>query len=263
MKLDIDKDIGMHLPTPGRKSRCFSILLVLLSLFGLTGLGLHQNNYLVFDHKDAAPLVQPELQDNHHQEQLKKENQELKKLQTEFNELKKQLVVMNRENAIQQATNKELNKKLLNVEDELSEAKKKQLLYEDILAPDNLKQGLHVRHFGLSKKETHANERRYRYMLVLSQARGGKKIIQGQYIIRLTGKENGKSKNYSHREIAADGIEANRKFSLKYYQSLEGEIMLPEGFEPEKVTLWIMPKSKNYSNQSKNYQWKPLINQKK
>ncbi len=248
MKLDINKDIGMQLPAPGEKSRCLMTLLSTLLIAGLVVFGLYKNDYWIFT-------------DDIQGRKLSAGSIELAELQEKFNGLKKELIALSRENSIQQATNKALNREMLEVEEELTTARKNQLLYDDILSADNLNKGLHVRHFDIRKRESGIG-RRYHYTVILSQVRGEKKILKGQYVIRITGKEAGKNKSYSHRELAADGVEAERKFSLKYYQSLEGDIVLPEGFSPDKVTLWIIPKDKKYSTKRKAYQWEPLISQK-
>ncbi len=249
MKLDIDKNIGMNLPAPSNKSRCLITLLSMLLVLGLTAFGLYQKNYW---------LLKSDMQ----QQRIESDSVELKVLQEQFNGLKKELIALSRENSIQQSTNKALNRKMLEVEDELTAARKNQLLYHDILSADELNKGLHIRHFDLREKGSEASAKRYHYTLILSQVRGGKKIIKGQYVIRITGTENGKKKSYSHRELAADGIEAEKNFSLKYYQSLEGDLIIPESFNAEKVTLWIIPKNKKYSTKRKAYQWKPLVDQK-
>jgi len=248
MKLDIDKDIGMSLSAPSEKSRCLITLLSVLVVIALLAFGLYQKDYW-FLKKDIQ-----------HQ-QIAGNSIELKVLEERFNGLKKQLIAMSRENSIQQATNKALNRKMLEVEEELTATRKNQLLYDDILSADDLHKGLHIRHFDLREKESDEQNKRYHYTVILSQVRGGKKILKGQYVIRITGTEEGKKKSYSHRELAANGVEAERNFSLKYYQSLEGDIAIPQGFVPEKVTLWIIPKNKKYSTKRKAYQWEPLINQ--
>ena len=246
MKLDIDKEIGIHLPAPNKKAQCLITLFSVLLLISLLIFGLYKKNYWTFK-QDVQ------------EQKLEEGEMKLEGFQEKFNRLKKELIALSRENSIQQATNKALNRKMLKVEDELAAARKNQLLYDDILSADNLYEGLHIRHFDMREKEDSDERKRYQYTVILSQVRGEKKILEGQYVIRLTGKEKGENKSYNHRELAADGLEAERKFSLKYYQSLEGDIILPEGFKPEKVTLWIIPKNKKYSTKRKVYQWEPLI----
>lgn len=257
MKFDIDKEIGMHLPAPSNKMTCIFSSLLLLLMTGLIILGLYQKDYWAF----GNDLRNAKTKESQNYTEKQQANTELIHLQQQFNDLKKDLIAMSRENSVQQATNKALNRKLLKVEDELTVTKKKQLLFSSILAADDLTKGLHLRHFGLRKKESRPNERRYHYTLVLSQAKSGKKIIRGQYVIRIEGKDKGKGKkiSFTHSDLVADGIEAEQKFSLKYYQSLEGDLILPQDFNPEKVSLWIIPKNKKLETQRKIYQWEPLI----
>lgn len=253
MKLDIDKDIGVHLPTPKDKTTCLISIFSALLILGLIGFSLYQKNYWGFtDEIKAQQLAAVEASRG-------KETAiaNLQQLQIKFNDLKKELIALSRESTIQQATNKELNRKLLRLEDELTATKKKQLLYKEILAADDLGKGLQIRHFSLQKMSGSA-EHLYHYTLVLSQAKSGKKIRKGQFIIRIQGVEKGTKKTYNHRELTVDGIEAEKNFSLKHYQSLEGDIVLPKGYEPSKITIWIIPSDKKLKTQRKSYQWAPL-----
>jgi hypothetical protein len=243
----VDRDVGLNLPAPGGSSNCWiGIVLFLIALLAFSGF-LYAKGFVVTESVSS---------------QLKKviANEEKKLLdqQVKLTALEQKLIAMNREKQIQATTNRELNKKLLSVEDELTEAKEKLLLYKNILAPETEKQGLMIRHFGMRKKVLGSKEKRYHYQIVLYQARGGKKVLKGQYVIRIAGMKDNKRVSYTHRELAADGLEAKRKFALKHYQSLEGDIIIPEDFEPRKVTLWIIPDNKSMSTQSQSYQWDVL-----
>ncbi len=248
MKLDINKDINLQLHAPGDKPKCLIMLTSIVLIAGLVIFLAYRNGYWLFNH---------DIENS----QLNTRNAKLGQLHQGFDQLKKELIALSQENAVQQATNKALNRKLLMIEDELTATRKKQLLYADILSSDDLNKGLHIRHFDMRKKANNQGKRRYHYTVILSQAKGGKKIIKGQYVIRITGTEKGKTLSYTHRDLAADGIEAERKFSLKYYQSLEGDIVLPDDFKPNKVTLWIIPKNRQLKTQRKAYQWEPLVSQ--
>ncbi len=253
MKLDIDKDIGMQLPTPKGRTKCIITIFSVLLMMGLIGFFLYQQNYWNFAN---------ELQNQRIETKREKETTRasLQQLQMKFNDLKKELIVLSRESSIRQATNKELIRKLLRVEDELTATQNKQLLYKDILAADDQSKGLQIRHFSMQKMGA-AADRLYHYTLVLSQAKSRKKILKGRFIIRVQGVEKGKRKTYSHLELAAGGIEAEQNFSLKYYQSLDGDMVLPKGYVPSKASIWIIPSDKELKTQKKSYQWDQLTEQ--
>ena len=78
-------------------------------------------------------------------------------------------------------------------------------------------------------------------------------VVNGHYQLLIVGQLKGNKKSFRHTEIAADTVSHDR-FSLKYYQSLEGGIVLPEGFTPKKIKLSL------YAKKTKSYQWLPLLN---
>ncbi|HPE60734.1 MAG: hypothetical protein KDI15_09005 [Thiothrix sp.] len=197
---------------------------------------------------------------------LEEQGRQLERQSGSLETLEKQLASSELSAQIQNAANEELRRQLLLAEQGLSEARQRLLLYEDILSPESLEQGLAIQYLGLKQRELDAqgnkleHEREYQYHLVLANIRGSE-LVEGRVEIRLSGTENGRQKSYVLQELRVDeGAEqtATDNFSLKYYQSLEGYLRLPDAFLPQTVTVELMPQQ-GKSGVTRKYDWDKLL----
>ena len=71
----------------------------------------------------------------------------------------------------------------------------------------------------------------------LNQQNKTKNTLKGNLNVTLIGSENGKAKKYSIESMLSDKKQKALTFSFKYFQVIDGEIKLPEGFQPEQVSV--------------------------
>jgi len=164
--------------------------------------------------------------------------------------LSQELGMLKRAHKIQIVANTELNKKLLLAEEKLSAADEELALYGNILNTKDLKQGLHIQHFGLKTVKVDKDgvkvqkNTRFSYHVVLSYIRSDNSLIKGKFLISIIGQQKNKSVTLIHTDLVPklEGTPLTG-FSLKYYQRLEGKIELPKDFTIEKVKLTVSPSS--------------------
>jgi hypothetical protein len=241
------------------KRRCWYILIVVLLLsFGL-GIWLFIRGYFVPVDSDSPQAISL-------RGKLNEQAHTLERQSTSITELENELGIVRREKAIQKTANEELNKQLLLAEQKLSEAEEQLLLYGNILSTKDLEAGLRIQHFGIkmikvdNEGQKLDSDRYYRYSLVLSNIRNDETTtVTGNFEITLTGQEKGKkaSVSLSHLDLPLKENQAVSRFSLKYYKSLDGELLLPEGFSPKKVSVVVKPKDGKALEES--YKWNTLL----
>jgi len=113
--------------------------------------------------------------------------------------------------------------------------------------------GLNIRDFVLREL---SKSGRYAFKLVLLQVENDDQahVIKGSVKIRVQGRLKGKSKT-----LAWDGGAAPRvselQFKFQFFQRLEGELLFPEGFEPENILVKAEPSGKSQSPFQKIYSW--------
>ncbi|MBJ6609734.1 MAG: hypothetical protein JG718_05180 [Candidatus Thiothrix moscowensis] len=176
-------------------------------------------------------------------------------------DLEEQLASARREHQVQVVANEELGKKFAVVEADLSTEREKLMLYEGILSPTGLDQGLHIQHFGIRQRLVDAQGKKveqgfYQYHLVLAQIRGGDTVLDGNYTITVSGKQDGKSVTVTQTDATPSGEKAQTAFSVKHYQSLEGNLLFPKDFTPESVKLKvILAAGDSPERLTKSYDW--------
>lgn len=251
--------IKLH-TTDSRKKRCWYLLIVtLIALIGLST-WLFVRGYFVPVNSDSPQAISLRGKMNEQAHKLSVQSEKLEKLETA-------LGIARREKEIQKNANEELNKKLLLAEKKLSEAEEELLLYGNILSAKDLEPGLRIQHFTLKKVTVDKDgkklpsSRLYRYYLVLSNIRkDDTESVNGQFEIKFIGTQGDQSTILKHKDLSIKeegGGTPLTGFDLKYYQSLEDVVELPEGFKVKKVLLNVNPKSGKAMSQT--HQWKKLL----
>jgi len=104
--------------------------------------------------------------------------------------------------------------------------------YQQVMAPELKEEGFYIEGF---YAEATLSENSYRFELALVQHEKTKNTLKGTLNITLVGSENGQSKEYPLKQFLPE--QQALAFSFKYFQLLNGEITLPDGFIPEKVKV--------------------------
>lgn len=239
------------------KRRCWYLLIIVLLLAIGLGVWLFIRGYFIPADSDSPQAISL-------RGKLNEQAHTLERQSTNITELENELGIVRREKAIQKTANEELNKQLLLAEQKLSEAEEQLLLYGNILSTQDLEAGLRIQHFGMKiikvdkEGQKLESDRHYRYSLVLSNIRNDETTtVTGDFEITLTGRQNGKTVSLSHTDLPLKENQIVSRFSLKYYKSLDGEILLPEGFSPKKVRVVVKPKEGKALEES--HKWRTLL----
>ena len=106
--------------------------------------------------------------------------------------------------------------------------------YQQVMAPELDEQGFLIEGFNL---EPALSDNSFRFELVLMQQNKTKNTLKGNLDVTLIGSEKGEAKQYSIDGLLSNQEQKSLTFSFKYFQVIEGEIRLPEGFQPEQVSV--------------------------
>lgn len=106
--------------------------------------------------------------------------------------------------------------------------------YQQVMAPELNEQGFLIEGFNI---EPAISDNSYRFELVLMQQNKTKNTLKGNLKVTLIGSENGKAKQYEIDSLLSDQGQKSLTFSFKYFQVIDGEIRLPEEFQPEQVSV--------------------------
>lgn len=123
--------------------------------------------------------------------------------------------------------------------------------YRNLMAPDGDKRGLN---FGPVEIAQTDRPRTFRYKVVVQQL-AAEQEMAGTLNFNVVGLQDGAVKVLALKELSSTINSNSIKLRFKYFQSIEGELVLPEGFEPERVELEARAGGGNPNVIEKRFAW--------
>ena len=155
-------------------------------------------------------------------------------------ELKQQLAILERSSEIDRRAALEVRDQFAELNKELLELGKELDFYRGIVSPMDNKSGLNIQRFELLPAAT---ERVYVYRLMLTQVRRNERYARGTVEMDVEGVRDGAVRVLPFARLAS-GDARSLKFKFRYFQEFTGELRVPEGFEPQRVTVRLKPSGK-------------------
>jgi len=144
-----------------------------------------------------------------------------------------------------QSTLEELQRKQADLQEEVA-------FYKGIISPRSVEEGLRVQSLRLASDGA---PRLYHYRLVLTQVRTRELKISGSVYMKLYGTQDGKPVTLDARDISPSG-NGPSGFAFQYFQSLEGDLLLPQGFAPGHVE--VTAQESGHAAVQQNFDWQGL-----
>ncbi|MGY4027149.1 DUF6776 family protein [Aeromonas rivuli] len=192
------------------------ILLAVLALGALAG-------YVVGNRQELAQGSLLEVQ----QQTLARQAEAIGKLESELGVKQTQI-------ATQQAAFEQLQQQLKSQEAQSQELKRQLAFFERIMRPEGEQSGVVIDNLTVQGSSV---PNRYHYRLALTQPAKQRELFRGQVQIRVEGSQNDKPKILNGRDLQMKA--GAGRYSLRYFQLLEGDWQLPDGFVPDRIRVTI------------------------
>ena len=124
--------------------------------------------------------------------------------------------------------------------------------YRGIISPKDGARGLRVQDLKVSKGK---DERHYNLRLVLVQAMQHDRSVKGQVDFILEGAEDGVSTTYNLAQLLPENETASWPFAFRYFQDFDRELVLPEGFSPQKINVEVISNTKSVASVKLSFDW--------
>ncbi len=170
-------------------------------------------------------------------------------------QLSQRVAVLERAEQIDRQAYGEVERSLKQVQDEMLELREEVAFYRGIVSPAETASGLSVTRFSLFGI---GEEGVYRFKLVLTQLRSNNRLVKGYARIAIDGVLHGKQTRLSLKEVSGGTLD-RLKLRFKYFQNIEGDIVLPEGFLPSRVIIEVAPVGKGWKHFKKSFDWSDII----
>ena len=160
---------------------------------------------------------------------------ELESVQLENSDLNRKIAILDRSSVMDQHANREVQETINGLRDRVAELEQDIVYYRGVVAEEIEDTGLIISRLDIDGTN---DPRIYNYKLVVRQRDAdGDTYLLGHVNVSLLGRKNDKLVIIPLRDISAEQDELDIRLRFRYFQNIEGELALPEGFEPERVQI--------------------------
>jgi hypothetical protein len=155
--------------------------------------------------------------------------------------LRQQVADLSIAGAIDTRANEEVQQTIEGLQTEIAELSEEISFYKSVMLPNVEAKGLRIERLRLRNS---AEPNRFKYNLLLTQVVDKHEYIQGDVKINLLGMgEVGDEKSQIIR------------FRFRYFQNIDGELEVPEGFQPSEVMVVAESAGSNTQRLEKKFDW--------
>lgn len=206
------------------------------------------SGYLIFEYgriKAGYDIVETGLTTQAYDEHIAMLNDEIA-------ELKQQIAILETNREIDRASYKEVDAGLMELRAKIQEQRDAIAFYRGIVSPSDGKAGLRVQDLRLSRGKL---EREFNVRLVLVQAKKHDRKVSGDVNLSVVGSQDGVNKTYAMSELLPKDAAADWPFSFRYFQDFDRQLVLPDGFTPERITVEVRSRTRSISSIEESFAW--------
>lgn len=150
-------------------------------------------------------------------------------------QLKQRVSTLGRSDQISRSANTELQASLAEREEEVSGLRADVAFYERLVGATGQRRGLTVHEAFFTPEEGGT----WRYTVTLTQNLNRGAISKGEARVSVEGVSDGRLRSLRWDDLVQKPGAPGQPFSFRYFQQLEGSVVLPDGFTPQRVRVQL------------------------
>jgi hypothetical protein len=167
-------------------------------------------------------------------------------------ELEQEVALLETHREIDREAYREVENSLLDLQAKIQEQRDAIAFYRGIVSPTDGRPGLRVQDFRLTRG---AEERQFNLRLVLVQAMKHDRTVSGDVALSIEGSEDGNAKTYALTDLLPADASTDWPFSFRYFQDFDRQIVLPDGFTPERVHVEVRSRTRSIASIEETFAW--------
>ena len=172
-------------------------------------------------------------------------------LNAENDRLRQRIAVLETSLQVDHEAYDQVEQTLADLQSEIQAQREELAFYRGIVSPPDGASGLQIRELELTSG---AQSSLYRLRLVLVQASRHDRRVSGVVSLSVEGAKDGLPVTYTLAELSP-GDDASLGFSFRYFQDLEQELVLPQGFVPDRVNVEVSPRGRRAQVIRRSFDW--------
>jgi len=187
--------------------------------------------------------------------QVVKEKDEIKAQLTEVTRLlssmRQEVANLKLGGEVDTRANEEVRQTVEVLQDQIAQLSEEIRFYKGVMVPNVEEKGLRIERLDLENTEV---PNKYRYSLLLTQVVDKHDYVQGGVEIALLGRDGESEKQLPLSELS-ETKQARIGFRFRYFQNINGELLVPEGFIPSEVMIVARSSGRNGQRLEKKFDW--------
>jgi hypothetical protein len=152
----------------------------------------------------------------------------------EVESLRSEVAIAGRSNLVDQRATEEVQSTVSSLRERIMQLEQDVSFYRQVMSPGSDELGIIIAEFDVTPMD---GAGRYHYKAVFRQAGAGDRVLEGKVQIDIAGRLDDQRQVLSLATILLEGRTFDPALNFRYFQNLEGEFILPEGFVPEQVEV--------------------------
>lgn len=178
--------------------------------------------------------------------------QEIERLEASIVSHKEQIAVLHTHRDIDRAAYRDVEASLADLQQKIQEQRDAIAFYRGIISPADGVRGLRVQDL---KLERGAEEGQYSLRLVLVQVKQHDRSVKGEVQVSLDGAQDGVARTYTMAELVPANEDSTWPFSFRYFQDFDRKLLLPDGFQPERINVEVKSRTKSVASVKQSFEW--------
>ena len=173
--------------------------------------------------------------------------------ETENSELRRQVAILDRSSVMDQLATEEVQETIRGLRDRVAQLEQDVVYYRQVVSAETEDTGLIISQLDIDATRE-AN--RYRYKLVLRQQDAdGDTFLTGHVNINLVGSQGEEQQILALRDLSAEQDQLDIRLRFKYFQNIEGELVLPDNFVPDRLQVAAVSVEPVEKSINQNFSW--------
>ena len=177
---------------------------------------------------------------------------QIPRLQGQLTEVEAQLEVQSTQNQMGQQALEMVRRELADQKEQIASLEEGLQFYRSLMAPGEIAQGLSLRPLELVALDIPGQ---FSFRMVAQQEARKHAQLKGDLSAQVNGVLAEQQVSYSFAELSPDVDTPLIELRFRYFQSIEGSLILPEGFEPRSVSLVATATAPRKMEVREQYPW--------
>ncbi len=176
----------------------------------------------------------------------------IEKLENDILSLRQEVVLLETHRDIDREAYSDVESSLVTLQAKIQEQSDAIAFYRGIVSPEDGNSGLRVQNLQLTRAHS---ERAYNVRLVLVQSLKHDRKVSGNVSLTVEGVQDGIATTYDFSQLLSAEKESKWAFSFRYFQDFDREIVLPDGFTPERIKIEVRSRTRSISSIEESFPW--------